>query len=102
MVSLALFEQRVFGIGRVLPNSVISIGSAMVSWSRRKQGSVAQSIVEAKYVSASDASREAVWLWKLLSDLFDSSLEPVVIHCDNQSCIKISENPVFHDCFRNT
>ena len=25
------------------------------------------------------------------------SLEPVVIHCDNQSCIKISENPVFHD-----
>ena len=34
---------------------------------------------------------------KLLSDLFDTSLEPVVIHCDNQSCIKISENPMFHD-----
>jgi uncharacterized beta-barrel protein YwiB (DUF1934 family) len=24
-------------------------------------------------------------------------LEPTVIHCDNQSCIKLSENPVFHD-----
>jgi hypothetical protein len=21
----------------------------------------------------------------------------IVIHCDNQSCIKLSENPMFHD-----
>ena len=69
----------------------------MVSWSSREQGSVTLSTAEVEYVSASDASREAIWLRKLLSDLFDSSLEPVVIHCDNQSCIKISENPVFHD-----
>ena len=74
-----------------------SMGFAMVSWSSRKQGSVSLSTTEAEYVSASDAYREAVWLWKLLSNLFDTSLEPVVIHCDNQSCIKISNNPVFHD-----
>ena len=24
-------------------------------------------------------------------------LRPTVIYCDNQSCIKLSENPVFHD-----
>ena len=52
---------------------------------------------EAEHISASDASREVVWIRKLLYDLFDSSLEPIVIHYDNQSCIKISENPVFHD-----
>ena len=69
----------------------------MVSWSSRKQGSVTLSTAEVEYVSASDASREAVWLRKLLSDLFYMSLVPVVIHCDNRSCIKISENPVFHD-----
>ena len=60
-----------------------SVGSAMVSWSRRKQGSVALSTAEAEYISASDASREAIWLRKLLFDLFDSNLESVVIHCDN-------------------
>ena len=60
-----------------------SMGSTMVSWSSRKQGSVALSIAEAEYISASDASREAIWLQKLLSGLFDSSLDPVVIHCDN-------------------
>jgi hypothetical protein len=38
-----------------------------------------------------------VWLRKLLSDLFRTELEPTVIHCDNQSCIKLTENPVFHD-----
>jgi hypothetical protein len=74
-----------------------SLGSAMISWSSRKQGSIAQSTAEAEYIAASVASREAVWLRKLLSDLFSAELEPTVIHCDNQSCIKLSENPVFHD-----
>ena len=35
-------------------------------------------------------------LRKLLSDLFSAELEPIAIHCDNQSCIKLSENTVFH------
>ena len=42
-------------------------------------------------------SCEAVWLWKLLSDIFDLQLDATCIHCDSQSCIKLSENPVFHD-----
>ena len=58
---------------------------------------MAPSTAEAKYISASDASREAIWLRKLLSDLFDSSLEHVVIQCDNQSCVKLSKNHMFHD-----
>jgi hypothetical protein len=35
-----------------------SLGSAMISWSSRKQGSIAQSTTEAKYIAASDASKE--------------------------------------------
>ena len=56
---------------------------------------------EAEYIFASVASQEVVWLRKLFSDLFDSSLEPIVIHCDNWSCIKILENLVFHDCSKH-
>ena len=70
MVSLALLEERVFRIGRRLPNSVISIGSAMVSWSSRKKGSVALGTTDAEYISASVASWEASWLRKLFSDSF--------------------------------
>ena len=34
---------------------------------------------------------------KLLSNIFDLQLDATCIHCDNQSCVKFSENPVFHD-----
>jgi hypothetical protein len=74
-----------------------SLGSAMISWSSRKQGSIAQSTTEVEYIAASDASKEAVWLRKLVSGLFGDKLETTVVHCDNQSCIKLTENPVFHD-----
>ena len=74
-----------------------SSSSTMVSWSSKKQGSVALSTAESEYIFASDGSREVVWLRKLLSYLFDSSLEPVVIHCENQSCVKLLKNLVFHD-----
>ena len=74
-----------------------NIGSTMTSWSSRKQGSIAQSIAKAEYIAASDASREAVWLRKLLLGLFQEKLETTVSHCDNQRYIKLKENLVFHD-----
>lgn len=42
-------------------------------------------------------ARQAVWLRKLLAELFGKSLNPTVMYCDNQSCIKLSINPVFHN-----
>jgi hypothetical protein len=63
----------------------------------QKQGFLAQSTAEAEYIAASVACREAVWLRKLPSELFRTELEPIVVHCDNQSCIKLTESPVFHD-----
>jgi hypothetical protein len=36
------------------------------------------------------------WLRKLMSRLFQERLETTIIHCDNQSCLKLTENPVFH------
>eukprot|EP00253_Pinus_taeda_P003947 PITA_03947 len=72
------------------------LGSAIVLWFSRKQQSVALSSAEAEYMAASLASCEAIWLRKMFG-LFGQSLRPSVIYCDNQSCIKLTENPVFHD-----
>ena len=63
----------------------------------RKQSCVAMSTAEAEYVAACSASCEAVWLRKLLCDIFDLQLDATCIYCDNQSCVKLSKNPVFHD-----
>ena len=55
---------------------------------------MALSIVEPEYVTN---SCEVVWLRKLLSDLFDLQLDATCIYCENHSCVKFLENPVFHD-----
>jgi hypothetical protein len=54
---------------------------------------MALSSAEAKYMATSQAS----WRRKLLFGLFGRELRPTVIDCDNKSCIKLSENLVFHD-----
>ena len=55
------------------------------------------STAEAEYVVSCSAGCEAVWLRKLLSNLFDLQLDATCIYCDNQICVKLSKNPVFHD-----
>jgi hypothetical protein len=62
-----------------------TLGSAMVSWCSRKQTFVALSTAEAKYTALCVAVRKAVWLRKLLADLFGHEMDSTVIHCDNQS-----------------
>jgi hypothetical protein len=74
-----------------------SLGSAMISWQNRKQSSIALSTAEVEYIAACSASCEAIWLRNLLTGLFDLEMRETVILCDNQSCIKMTENPVFHD-----
>ena len=58
---------------------------------------MALSTAKVEYVAGYSTSCEVVWLRKLLSDLFDLQLDATCIYCDNQSCVKLSENPVFHD-----
>jgi hypothetical protein len=70
-----------------------SIGSSIISRFNKKQRSVALSSIEEEYMATSLAACEALWLRKL----FGVELEDTMIHCDNQSGIKLSKNHVFHD-----
>ena len=74
-----------------------SVGSWMVSWCSKKQKSIALNSAEAEYMEASIAMYEAIWLRKLQVSLFRQRMEVTSVYCDNQSCIKLSENPSFHD-----
>jgi hypothetical protein len=58
---------------------------------------MALSTAKADYISLSVAVREAVWLHKLLTYLFNHDMDPTIIHCDNDSCVNLSENHLFHD-----
>jgi len=73
---------------------MFSFGSGVVSWSSKKQPTVALSNTEAKYRGATIATCEVVWLQKLLSDLRQSVDAPIVIYCDNISSILLVNNLV--------
>jgi hypothetical protein len=73
------------------------LGSVLVSWFSQKKKSVSLSSAEEEYMVASQASCEAIWICKILVGLFGQEMPPTIIHCDNQSCIKLYENPMFHD-----
>ena len=66
------------------------IGQSSVSWSSKKQVSVALSSTEAEYIAASYASQEAIWLREVLNDLGIALTQPTILHEDNQSCIKLA------------
>eukprot|EP00253_Pinus_taeda_P033268 PITA_33268 len=76
---------------------IFSIGSATISWYNRKQRSVAFSSAKAEYMVISQGTCEAIWMRKILVGSFGQQMDLTVIYCNNQSCIKLSENPVFHD-----
>ena len=58
---------------------------------------MALSIAKAEYATACLVSCGEIWLRKLLYDLFYIQLDATCIYCENQSCVNLSENPVFHD-----
>ena len=75
---------------------VFSLGSGAISWSSKKQPTVALSSTEAEYRGAAVAACEAVWLKRILKDLGVPITAPIRIHCDNMSSIHLARNPVFH------
>ena len=72
-------------------------GNTAISWSSKKQAHVAQSTKEAEYTAFNEASREALWLRQLLSDINNRGSQPdpeppvadtTIIYADNQGAIK--------------
>ena len=54
------------------------IDGGAVSWSSKKQELVTLSPTEAEYVATTHAAKEAVWLRRLLTELFNSNDTPTV------------------------
>jgi hypothetical protein len=64
-----------------------------ISWSSRLQPTIAVSTIEAEYMSAASAVKEALWLRKLFS-VFGINISPVPVYCDNQAAIKLMKHPI--------
>ena len=59
---------------------------------------IADSIWKVEYIAASDAVKEAIWLWKFLGELgVAPSLDgPVLVFCDSTGAIAQAKEPKAH------
>ena len=73
------------------------IGRSLVSWSSRKQVTVAKSSTEAEYVALSSATQEAIWLRRLIGEIRFQKCPPTLINEDNQGAIDLSKNAKHHE-----
>jgi hypothetical protein len=66
-----------------------------VSWSSKKQNSVALSTAEAEYIAAGACCAQILYMKQTLLD-YGVVLERVPLLCDNESAVKLANNPVQH------
>jgi hypothetical protein len=74
---------------------VFQVFGGVMSWMSKQQGLVALSTREAKYMAATCAYKEAIWLMKLCSDV-GISQRAITVQCDSNSDICLEKNPNFH------
>lgn len=67
-----------------------------ITWSTKKQMSVAASSTEAEYMALYEAVREALWLKSLAASINIVVDKPIIIYEDNNGCISIANNPTNH------
>ncbi|KAE8686612.1 Methyl esterase 17 [Hibiscus syriacus] len=74
---------------------VFKVAGGAVSWVSKLQSVVATSTIEAEYVAATQASKEAIWL-KMLFEELGHNQEYVSLFCDSQSILHLARNLAFH------
>ncbi|XP_020684500.1 uncharacterized protein LOC110101076, partial [Dendrobium catenatum] len=72
------------------------IGQTLISWTAKKQTTVARSSTESEYRSLAALTADVIWLRRLLTDFGIHQNTPTTIYCDNTSAIALANNPVFH------
>ena len=75
---------------------VFMLNSAAISWSSKKQASVALSTCEAEIMAASEAAKEAVSLSAFAEELGVHDGSAIDLHVDNKSAIDLAYNPEHH------
>ena len=77
---------------------VFTLSGSTVSWRSIKQSCIVDSTMEAEYVAASKAAKEAVWIRKFLMELgvIAKAVDPMILYCDNSGDVSKAKEPRNH------
>ncbi|XP_060202737.1 uncharacterized mitochondrial protein AtMg00810-like, partial [Lycium barbarum] len=74
----------------------VFLGANCISWSSKKQHTIAKSSAEAEYRALASLAAEITWILHLLRHLGVSLDSPPVLFSDNISALHLTSNPILH------
>ena len=81
---------------RAITGFAFLIDGGAILWGLKKQELVTLSTAESEYVAATHAAKEALWLHRLIGEIFQPLIHPTVLYSDNQSAIALTKNGSYH------
>jgi hypothetical protein len=77
---------------------LFKLGNGAVSWSSKRQPTVALSSCEAEYMAATQCVKEAIWLQGLLREIGyqGKDKDTVQLYGDNMGALALAQNPEYH------
>jgi hypothetical protein len=73
---------------------VFLLADGAISWTSRKQRTVAQSTTQAEYMALADAANQATWYRSFLTEIGYEVSDPIPLHGDNKGTVDLALNPV--------
>ena len=85
---------------RSLNGYMFTIGGGVVSWKATLQPTIALSTTKAEFMEIIEAIKESIWLRGLVGELH-SCQGATIVHCDSQSAIHLTKDPMHHERTKN-
>ena len=81
-----------------ISGSIFVLGGGAIVWRSIKQSCISDSTMEAEYVAAAEATKEAVWLRKFFTDLevIPGMDKAITLYCDNSAAIANTKESRHH------
>ena len=78
---------------------IFILNDGVIYWKSIKQHTMANSVCEMEYITASNAVKEAMWLWKFINELGVASSidDPILLYCDSTRVIAQAKEPKSHE-----
>jgi hypothetical protein len=80
---------------------IFLINGGAISWGSQKQVLITLSTAEAKYVTATHAAKEAIWLCRLMFEIFPSLKMLTTLYCDNQAALRLATDDNYRACTKH-
>jgi len=75
---------------------VFLIDGGAILWELKKQELITHSTAESEYVATTHATKEAIWLQRLIDEMFHPLCHLTILYGDNQSAIALTKDGSFH------